>query len=46
MWVGPPRTLDTVADATPTQQVGQLTWPIVRDLVEKQVFTVVRATIL
>ncbi|XP_063958159.1 serine racemase-like isoform X2 [Lytechinus pictus] len=40
MWVGPPKTLDTVADATPTQQVGQLTWPIVRDLVEKQVFTV------
>eukprot|EP00057_Strongylocentrotus_purpuratus_P022571 XP_011677045.1 PREDICTED: serine racemase [Strongylocentrotus purpuratus] len=46
MWVGPPRTLDTVADATPTQQVGQLTWPIVRDLVEKQVFTVVRAITL
>ncbi|XP_071485603.1 serine racemase-like [Diadema antillarum] len=40
LWPNPPQTLKTVADATPTQQIGQLPWPIVRDLVEKRVFTV------
>ncbi|XP_065834976.1 uncharacterized protein [Oscarella lobularis] len=40
MWPNPPRSIETIADGMRTQQLGQLTWPIVRDLVEKIVFTV------
>ena len=42
MWPNPPRSIETIADGMRTQQLGQLTWPIVRDLVEKIVFTVVQ----
>ncbi|XP_064602726.1 serine racemase-like [Liolophura sinensis] len=40
LWPNPPTFLDTIADGIKTQQVGQLTWPIVLSLVEKDVFTV------
>ncbi|XP_071810353.1 uncharacterized protein [Asterias amurensis] len=40
MWPEPPQSLNTVADAIRTQQLGKLTWPILRDKAEKEVFTV------
>lgn len=41
LWPDPPRALDTVADGLRTQQLGQLTWPIAKDLVEQTVLSVV-----
>ena len=45
LWPNPPRMLQTIANGISTQQLGQLTWPILKDLAEKQVFTVVSITI-
>jgi serine racemase len=46
LWRNPPCTLNTIADGLRTQQLGQLTWPIARDLVEKTVFSVSDAEII
>ncbi|XP_055957575.1 serine racemase isoform X2 [Patella vulgata] len=40
LWPNPPQYLDTIADGIRLQQVGHLTWPILLELVEKEVFTV------
>ncbi|XP_022107488.1 uncharacterized protein LOC110988368 isoform X2 [Acanthaster planci] len=40
LWPNPPRSLTTVADAIRTQQLGKLTFPILREKAEKEVFTV------
>ncbi|XP_033096525.1 serine racemase-like isoform X2 [Anneissia japonica] len=39
LWPNPPQSLRSVADALTTQQLGQLTWPILKELAEKEVFT-------
>ncbi|KAL5016103.1 hypothetical protein ScPMuIL_005692 [Solemya velum] len=39
LWPNPPQFLDTIADAIRTQQIGHLTWPIIMQHVEKEVFT-------
>ena len=41
LWEGPPRFLDTLAEGIRTQQVGHLTFPILVEHIEKEVFTVV-----
>ena len=41
MWPNPPQFLDTIADGIRLQQLGHVTWPIILQLVEKDVFTVV-----
>ena len=41
LWPNPPRFLDTIADGIRLQQLGELTWPIILELVEKEVFSVV-----
>jgi hypothetical protein len=40
-WPNPPKFLDTIADGIILQQLGHLTFPIICDLVEKDVFTLV-----
>ncbi|XP_050410098.1 serine racemase [Patella vulgata] len=40
LWPNPPQYLDTIAEGIKLQQVGHLTWPILLELVEKEVFTV------
>ncbi|CAH1793240.1 unnamed protein product [Owenia fusiformis] len=40
LWKNPPQFVDTIAEGIRTQQLGHLTFPIVCELVEKQVFTV------
>lgn len=40
LWPNPPQFLDTIAEGIKTQQVGQLTFPILLDLIEKDVITV------
>ncbi|XP_052074140.1 probable serine racemase [Mytilus californianus] len=40
LWPNPPKILDTIADGISQQQLGHLTFPIICDLVEKDVFTV------
>ena len=45
LWPQPPRFLQTLADGCATQQSGQLTFPILCRLVEKQVITVTDAQI-
>nr|XP_022344495.1 serine racemase-like isoform X2 [Crassostrea virginica] len=40
LWPNPPRFLDTIADGIRLQQLGELTWPIILELVEKEVFSV------
>lgn len=42
LWPNPPRFLNTIADGIRLQQLGELTWPIILELVEKEVFSVVR----
>lgn len=39
LWPNPPKFLDTIADGIILQQLGHLTFPIICDLVEKDVFT-------
>jgi hypothetical protein len=41
LWPNPPRFLHTIADGIRLQQLGDLTWPIILELVEKDVFSVV-----
>ena len=41
LWPETPQFLDTIADGLIVQQLGKRTWPIILDLVEKDVFTVV-----
>ena len=41
LWPNPPRFLDSIADGIRVQQLGELTWPIILKLVEKEVFSVV-----
>ncbi|CAH1793239.1 unnamed protein product [Owenia fusiformis] len=40
LWRNPPQFIDTIAEGIRIQQVGHKTFPIVCELVEKQVFTV------
>ncbi|VDI20595.1 serine racemase [Mytilus galloprovincialis] len=40
LWPNPPRFLSTIADGIRLQQLGHLTFPIMLDLVEKDVFTI------
>lgn len=40
LWSNPPQFLRTVADGLILQQLGHVTWPIILDLVEKEVFSV------
>ncbi|XP_064626297.1 serine racemase-like [Lineus longissimus] len=40
LWPNPPRFVNTIAEGIRTQQVGMLTFPILKELVEKEVFTV------
>ncbi|KAA0196979.1 hypothetical protein HAZT_HAZT001189 [Hyalella azteca] len=40
LWHNPPQFLPTVADSIRTQQVGELTFPVLCSLVEPEVFTV------
>ncbi|KAH3883199.1 hypothetical protein DPMN_007153, partial [Dreissena polymorpha] len=40
LWPNPPRVLDTIADGIRLQQLGHVTWPIIQEVVDKQVFTV------
>lgn len=40
LWPNPPRFVETIADGIRTQQLGHMTWPIILELVEKQVFSV------
>ncbi|XP_062621082.1 serine racemase-like [Saccostrea cucullata] len=40
LWPNPPRFLHTIADGIRLQQLGDLTWPIILELVEKEVFSV------
>ncbi|KAL3857714.1 hypothetical protein ACJMK2_012356 [Sinanodonta woodiana] len=40
LWPNPPRFLNTIADGIRLQQLGHLTWPIILQLVEKEVFSV------
>ncbi|XP_042891086.1 probable serine racemase isoform X2 [Penaeus japonicus] len=40
MWDNPPRFLETIADAIRTQQVGDLTFPILCEYAESKVFSV------
>ncbi|XP_060561650.1 probable serine racemase [Ruditapes philippinarum] len=39
LWPNPPRFLNTIADGIRLQQLGHVTWPIILELVEKQVFS-------
>jgi serine racemase len=41
LWPDPPAFLDTIADGIRLQRIGLLTFPIMLDLVEKDVFTMV-----
>lgn len=41
LWPNPPQFVDTIADGIRIQQLGHLTWPIILDLAEKEVFTAV-----
>lgn len=41
LWPNPPRFLNTIADGIRLQQLGHVTWPIILELVEKQVFSLV-----
>jgi hypothetical protein len=41
LWPNPPRFVNTIAEGIKLQQLGHLTWPIILDVVEKDVFTVV-----
>ena len=41
LWTEPPKFVDTIAEGIRTQQCGQLTFPILVDYIEKDVFTVV-----
>ena len=41
VWPNPSKCLDTIADGIILQQLGHLTFPIICDLVEKDVFTLV-----
>ncbi|XP_062621024.1 serine racemase-like [Saccostrea cucullata] len=40
LWPNPPQFLNTIADGLKLQQLGKLTWPIILDLAEKEVFSV------
>lgn len=40
LWPETPQFLDTIADGLIIQQLGKRTWPIILELVEKDVFTV------
>ena len=44
LWLGPPKFVDTIAEGIRTQQCGQLTFPILVDYIEKDVFTVVSSS--
>ncbi|XP_078338621.1 serine racemase-like isoform X2 [Crassostrea virginica] len=46
LWPNPPRFLDSIADGIRVQQLGELTWPIILKLVEKEVFSVKDADIV
>ncbi|XP_045197435.2 probable serine racemase isoform X2 [Mercenaria mercenaria] len=39
LWPDPPRFVDTIADGIRIQQLGNLTWPIILNLAEKEVLT-------
>ncbi|KAK3084682.1 hypothetical protein FSP39_017330 [Pinctada imbricata] len=39
LWSDPPEVIDTIADGIRSQQLGKLTWPIILDQVEKDVFS-------
>ena len=41
LWSDAPKFIDTIADGIRLQQVGHLTFPILCELAEKEVFTVV-----
>lgn len=41
LWPNPPRFLDTIADGIRLQQLGHLTFPLILQVVEKHVFSVV-----
>ncbi|XP_061196424.1 probable serine racemase [Saccostrea echinata] len=40
LWSDPPKFLHTIADGLRLQPIGKLTWPIILDFVEKEVFSV------
>ncbi|KAJ8312418.1 hypothetical protein KUTeg_009791 [Tegillarca granosa] len=40
LWPNPPRFINTIADAIRLQQLGHVTWPILLELAEKDVFSV------
>ncbi|KAK3084813.1 hypothetical protein FSP39_019483 [Pinctada imbricata] len=40
LWPDPPGFLNTIADGIRLQQLGHITWPIILELVEKDVFSV------
>jgi threonine dehydratase len=40
LWPNPPQFLSTIAEGIMTQQAGQLTFPILCDLVEKDTLTI------
>ncbi|XP_069134593.1 serine racemase-like [Argopecten irradians] len=40
LWPNPPQFVDTIADAIRTQQLGNMTWPILLKYAEKDVFTI------
>ncbi|XP_021353938.1 probable serine racemase isoform X2 [Mizuhopecten yessoensis] len=40
LWPNPPQFVDTIADAIRTQQLGHVTWPILLNHAEKDVFSV------
>ncbi|KAL4223179.1 hypothetical protein ACF0H5_016651 [Mactra antiquata] len=46
LWPNPPRFLNTIADGIRLQQLGHITWPIILELVEKQVFSVTNDEII
>lgn len=39
LWPNPPQFVDTIADGIRIQQLGHLTWSIILDMAEKEVFT-------
>ena len=44
LWSEPPKFVDTIGEGIRTQQCGQLTFPILVDYIEKDVFTVVSSS--
>lgn len=46
LWPNPPRFLNTIADGIRLQQLGHVTWPIILELIEKQVFSLTNEEIM